>query len=168
VQTLRADVGQHLDVYGRSSTPRRLQHSAAHFGAAHLACLNQQSVLASSGVSVDVRFFDRKLRTAMTRSRRVSPQFVALSATNKSVTIVKADSRGIVRHLRMQVRDAFSRGYFSGDGGDQGVRDAGPGQVRRELGAVTIVILRGDIEVVQSGALAVIPGYRVSLFAAAL
>jgi hypothetical protein len=68
----------------------------------------------------------------------------------------------------MQVRDAFSRGYFSGDGGDQGVRDAGPGQVRRELGAVTIVILRGDIEVVQSGALAVIPGYRVSLFAAAL
>jgi hypothetical protein len=109
VQTLRADVGQHLDVYGRSSTPRRLQHSAAHFGAAHLACLNQQSVLASSGVSVDVRFFDRKLRTAMTRSRRVSPQFVALSATNKSVTIVKADSRGIVRHLRMQVRAGFAR-----------------------------------------------------------
>jgi hypothetical protein len=40
--------------------------------------------------------------------------------------------------------------------------------VRRELGAVTIVILLRDIEVVQSGALAVIPGYRVPSFAAAL
>jgi hypothetical protein len=29
------------------------------------------------------------------------------------VTIVKADSRGIVRHIRMQVRDAFSLGYFA-------------------------------------------------------
>jgi hypothetical protein len=36
------------------------------------------------------------------------------------------------------------------------------------LGAVTIVILRGDIEVVQSGAPTVIPGCRVWSFAAAL
>ena len=32
VQTLRADLGQHLDVKRRPSTTRRLQHSTANFG----------------------------------------------------------------------------------------------------------------------------------------
>jgi hypothetical protein len=45
---------------------------------------------------------------------RVRPdaQAVALSATDKSVTIVEAVSRGNVRHLRMQVRDVFREGRF--------------------------------------------------------
>jgi hypothetical protein len=38
VQTLRADIGQHLDVKRRPSTTRRLQHLAATSGVAAVAC----------------------------------------------------------------------------------------------------------------------------------
>ena len=64
---------------------------------------------------------------------------------------------------------AFSLGVFrSGEGGDRGVCDAGPGCARCELGdKAMIVIVRGGVDVVQSGVQAVISACRGSSFAAA-
>jgi hypothetical protein len=60
-------------------------------------------------LSVHVRRVAARVERWRLDRARQDAQFVALSATNKSVTIVKAVSRGNVRHLRMQVRDGFAR-----------------------------------------------------------